>query len=90
MEQNPYEASREPGGSLPLPRRFRLRTLLFAFALTVPLNCVSFFFLCAAIESPNLDLRLARTFFLTTAMAFIILLLAVLLAMGTRATARHK
>ena len=57
--------------------RYSLRTLLILLACLVPVNFASLFFVAMAVESPMLNLTFAREVFYGTAIAFLIVLVAI-------------
>jgi hypothetical protein len=61
--------------------RYRLRTLLIVLALLVPINAFALLFVAAAVESSSLNLTVARGLFYATAIAFLIVLVAIPVAM---------
>jgi hypothetical protein len=71
-------------------KRYRLGTLLCLLALQIPINCASLLFVAAAVESPTLNVTVARCVFATTALGFLGVLIAIFVVMIARVTSRAR
>jgi hypothetical protein len=93
-QDNPYKspietdpATHDRFGCKPRTR-YGLGALLCLLALLVPVNCASLLFVAAAVESPSLNVTVARSVFAVTALAFLVVLILIPVVMLTRGNSR--
>ena len=88
MEPNPYEAPREAvakGGSRSWTA---VKALGWALVILLPTNCLSFFGILVAIETPYLDVWLARTAFWITVLLTVTVFMALVISVVARSLSR--